>query len=407
MLPLINLFLYFNLKVTMNYILFDGPVRNQLLPFTYTRPVADIRVGILTIREKWEQYLKTTTTTVTEDYLSDKYPMVEMEENVMLNASYLPNPELIELIIGLEKNQAIFKDEDVIAFFTTEAEEDIDFDKFEAIEFDNDILKIEHTWDIFSKNGEAIQQDFDLLTNDRTSQPIPSSNNVIAPENIFIEEGAKLEFTTLNASSGPIYIGKNAEIMEGSIIRGPLALCDNATIKLGAKIYGPTTIGPFSKVGGEVNNSVLFGYSNKGHDGFLGNSVLGEWCNLGADSNNSNLKNNYAEVRLWDYDTERFARTGLQFCGLMMGDHSKCGINTMFNTGTVVGVNANIFGSGFPRNFVPSYSWGGASGFSTYLTKKAFEVAEVVMSRRNIEFTLQDKAILEHVFEITKKYRKD
>lgn len=391
----------------MNYILFDGPVRNQLLPFTYTRPVADIRVGILTIREKWEQYLKTTTTTVTEDYLSDKYPMVEMEENVMLNASYLPNPELIELIIGLEKNQAIFKDEDVIAFFTTEAEEDIDFDKFEAIEFDNDILKIEHTWDIFSKNGEAIQQDFDLLTNDRTSQPIPSSNNVIAPENIFIEEGAKLEFTTLNASSGPIYIGKNAEIMEGSIIRGPLALCDNATIKLGAKIYGPTTIGPFSKVGGEVNNSVLFGYSNKGHDGFLGNSVLGEWCNLGADTNNSNLKNNYAEVRLWDYDTERFARTGLQFCGLMMGDHSKCGINTMFNTGTVVGVNANIFGSGFPRNFVPSYSWGGASGFSTYLTKKAFEVAEVVMSRRNIEFTLQDKAILEHVFEITKKYRKD
>ncbi|MBB3122581.1 UDP-N-acetylglucosamine diphosphorylase/glucosamine-1-phosphate N-acetyltransferase [Mesoflavibacter sabulilitoris] len=391
----------------MNYILFDGPVRNQLLPFTYTRPVADIRVGILTIREKWEQYLKTTTTTVTEDYLSDKYPMVEMEENIMLNASYLPNPELIELIIGLEKNQAIFKDEDVIAFFTTEAEEDIDFDKFEAIEFDNDILQIEHTWDIFSKNGEAIQQDFDLLTNDRTSQPIPSSNNVIAPENIFIEEGAKLEFTTLNASSGPIYIGKNAEIMEGSIIRGPLALCDNATIKLGAKIYGPTTIGPFSKVGGEVNNSVLFGYSNKGHDGFLGNSVLGEWCNLGADTNNSNLKNNYAEVRLWDYDTERFARTGLQFCGLMMGDHSKCGINTMFNTGTVVGVNANIFGSGFPRNFVPSYSWGGASGFSTYLTKKAFEVAEVVMSRRNIEFTLQDKAILEHVFEITKKYRKD
>ncbi len=391
----------------MNYILFDGPVRNQLLPFTYTRPVADIRVGILTIREKWEQYLKTTTTTVTEDYLSDKYPMVEMEENIMLNASYLPNPELIELIIGLEKNQAIFKDEDVIAFFTTEAEEDIDFDKFEAIEFDNDILQIEHTWDIFSKNGEAIQQDFDLLTYERTSQPIPSSNNVIAPENIFIEEGAKLEFTTLNASSGPIYIGKNAEIMEGSIIRGPLALCDNATIKLGAKIYGPTTIGPFSKVGGEVNNSVLFGYSNKGHDGFLGNSVLGEWCNLGADTNNSNLKNNYAEVRLWDYDTERFARTGLQFCGLMMGDHSKCGINTMFNTGTVVGVNANIFGSGFPRNFVPSYSWGGASGFSTYLTKKAFEVAEVVMSRRNIEFTLQDKAILEHVFEITKKYRKD
>ena len=389
----------------MNYILFDGTVREQLLPFTYTRPVADIRVGILTIREKWETFLETTTTTVTEDYLSEKYPMVEMEENIMLNAAYLPNPEIVELIKNLEENQAIFKDEDVIAFFTKETQDDIDFDSFEAIEFENDIIKIEHTWDIFSKNGDAIQQDFDLLTEGKTSMPIPSSNNVIAPENIFIEEGAKLEFTTLNASSGPIYIGKNAEIMEGSIVRGPLALCDNAAIKLGAKIYGPTTIGPFSKVGGEVNNSVLFGYSNKGHDGFLGNSVLGEWCNLGADTNNSNLKNNYAEVRLWSYQTEGFARTGLQFCGLMMGDHSKCGINTMFNTGTVVGVNANIFGSGFPRNFVPSYSWGGSSGFSTYLTKKAFEVAKVVMSRRNIEFTIQDQEILEHVFELTKIYR--
>jgi len=389
----------------MNFILFDGDSRTHLLPFTYTRPVADIRVGILTIREKWETFLETTTTTVTEDYLSEKYPMVEMEENIMLNAAYLPNPEIVELIKNLEENQAIFKDEDVIAFFTKEMQDDIDFDSFEAIEFENDIIKIEHTWDIFSKNGDAIQQDFDLLTEGKTSMPIPSSNNVIAPENIFIEEGAKLEFTTLNASSGPIYIGKNAEIMEGSIVRGPLALCDNAAIKLGAKIYGPTTIGPFSKVGGEVNNSVLFGYSNKGHDGFLGNSVLGEWCNLGADTNNSNLKNNYAEVRLWSYQTEGFARTGLQFCGLMMGDHSKCGINTMFNTGTVVGVNANIFGSGFPRNFVPSYSWGGSSGFSTYLTKKAFEVAKVVMSRRNIEFTTQDQEILEHVFELTKKYR--
>ena len=391
----------------MNYILFDGPVRNQLLPFTYTRPVADIRVGILTIREKWELYLQTTTTTVTEDYLADKYPMVELEENVMLNASYLPNNELVELIVGLEKNQAIFKDEDIIAFYTTDTQEAIDFDTYEAIEFDNDITKIEHTWEIFSKNGEAILQDFELLTKDRKSEPIPTSNNIIAPENIFIEEGAVVQFATLNASVGPIYIGKDAEIMEGSLVRGPLALCDHATLKLGAKIYGPTTIGPHSKVGGEVNNSVLFGYSNKGHDGFLGNSVLGEWCNLGADTNNSNLKNNYAEVRLWNYETEGFAKTGLQFCGLMMGDHSKCGINTMFNTGTVVGVNANIFGSGFPRNFVPSYSWGGSAGFSTYLTKKAFEVCKVVMARRDIEFTATDKEILEHIFEETKRFRRD
>ena len=391
----------------MNYILFDGPSRNNLLPFTFTRPVADIRVGILTIREKWEAYLKTTTTTVTEDYLSDKYPMVEMDENIMINASYLPNLELVEMVRDLTENQAIFSGEDVVAFFTKEAQDDINFDTYEAIELADDIIKIENTWDIFSKNGEAIQEDFALLTKENTSQPIPSSNNVIAPENIFIEEGAKLEFATLNASTGPIYIGKNAEIMEGAIIRGPLALCEGAGIKLGAKIYGPTTVGPFSKVGGEVNNSVIFGYSNKGHDGFLGNSVLGEWCNLGADTNNSNLKNNYAEVRLWDYQTQGFAKTGLQFCGLMMGDHSKCGINTMFNTGTVVGVSANIFGSGFPRNFVPSFSWGGHSGFTTYLTKKAFEVATVVMARRNVEFSDQDKAILEHVFEETKQYRRD
>jgi len=390
----------------MNYILFDGPSRNNLLPFTFTRPVAEIRVGILTIREKWEKHLGFTTTTLTEEYLSEKYPMVEMDSNVMINASYLPNKELVAIIKNLEENQAVFKDEDVIAFFSKDTQDEVNFDTYEAIEFDADLIKIGQTWDIFSKNGEAIQEDFELLTQDRKSQPIPDSNKCINAQNIFIEEGAKLEFATLNASFGPIYIGKDAEIMEGSLVRGPLALCEHATLKLGAKIYGPTTVGPHSKVGGEVNNSVLFGYSNKGHDGFLGNSVLGEWCNLGADTNNSNLKNNYAEVRLWNYETQGFARTGLQFCGLMMGDHSKCGINTMFNTGTVVGVSANIFGSGFPRNFVPSFSWGGNSGFTTYLTKKAFEVAKVVMKRREIEFSDMDKAILEHVFEDTKQWRK-
>ncbi|MBP0903305.1 GlmU family protein [Mariniflexile gromovii] len=391
----------------MNYILFDGPSRNNLLPFTFTRPVADIRIGILTIREKWEAFLDSTTTTITEEYLSDKYPMVEMDENVMINASYLPNLELVEMVKDLQENQAIFKGEDVIAFFSKDTQEEVDFDTYEAIEFNDDVIKIEHAWDIFSKNGDAIQEDFNLLTNGRHSQPIPSSNNVIAAENIFIEEGATLEFTTLNASNGPIYIGKNALIMEGTLIRGPFALCEEAIVKMGARIYGPTTIGPSSKVGGEINNVVLFANSNKGHDGYLGNSVLGEWCNLGADTNTSNLKNNYAEVRLWDYQTESFARTGLQFCGLMMGDHSKCGINTMFNTGTVVGVSANIFGSGFPRNFVPSFSWGGSAGFTTYLTKKAFEVAEIVMSRRHIVFTEQDKAILEHVFQETSKYRRE
>ncbi|WP_298519392.1 GlmU family protein [uncultured Kordia sp.] len=391
----------------MNYILFDGTVRNALLPFTYTKPVADLRVGILTIREKWEAHLGGTTTTITEEYLSDKYPMVELEENVMINASFLPNAELVALIQGLTEKQAIFSGDEIIAFHATDEQDEVDFDTYDVISYEEDCLRIEHTWDIFSKNAEAIQADFDLITKDRTSQPIPATVNVIAPENIFIEEGATLNFCTLNASSGPIYVGENAEIMEGCVVRGALAMCENSVLKLSAKIYGATTLGPYCKVGGEVNNSVLMGYSNKGHDGFLGNSVLGEWCNIGADSNNSNLKNNYAPVRLWSYETENFAKTGLQFCGLMMGDHSKCGINTMFNTGTVVGVNANIFGSGFPRNFVPSYSWGGASGFTTYLTKKAFEVAKVVMARRKVEFTSQDEAILTHVFESTKKWRKD
>ena len=390
----------------MNYILFDGNVRNALLPFTFTRPVADIRVGILTIREKWEKYLGYTTTTITEEYLSEKYPMVEMEENVIINASFLPNQVLAEMVRNLEENQAIFYEDEVIAFYTKEGQE-VDFETYEIIEFNDECIRIEHTWDIFQKNDAAIREDFDLLTEDRFSQPIPKSVNVIAPENIFIEEGAKLEFVTLNASTGPIYIGKNAEIMEGSVIRGPFALGEEAQVKLATKIYGATTVGPHCRVGGEVNNSVLFAYSNKGHDGFLGNSVLGEWCNIGADSNNSNLKNNYEEVKLWSYESERFEKTGLQFCGLMMGDHSKCGINTMFNTGTVVGVSTNIFGSGFPRNFVPSFSWGGATGFTTYITKKAFETAKIVMSRRHVDFTEEDAKILEHIFEETKKYRNE
>ena len=390
----------------MNYILFDGNVRNQLLPFTFTRPVADIRVGILTIREKWEYLLGFTTTTVTEDYLSEKYSFLELEKNVLINASFLPSKNLVNIIKGLEENQAVFFDDEPIAFFTTEGQE-VDFDSFDIIQYEHkDVLRIEHTWDIFSNNGEAIKRDFKMLTKGRDSQPIPQGVWTKSPENIFIEEGATIEFCTLNASEGPIYIGKDAEIMEGSLVRGPFALCDHSTLKMGAKIYSNTTIGPHSKVGGEVNNSVIFGYSNKGHDGFLGNSVIGEWCNLGADTNNSNLKNNYAEVRLWDYETEGFARTGLQFCGLMMGDHSKCGINTMFNTGTVVGVSANIFGSGFPRNFIPSFSWGGSGGFTTYKTDKAFEVAKLVMSRREIEFSEVDAKILEHVYEETSKWRK-
>jgi UDP-N-acetylglucosamine diphosphorylase/glucosamine-1-phosphate N-acetyltransferase len=389
----------------MNYILFDGSVRNSLLPFTYTKPVADLRVGILTIREKWEKYLSLTTTTVTQEYLEEKYPMVELEENILINASFCPTKGLVEKVKKLSKNEAIFRGEDVIAFFTSDSQEEVNFDDYTPIEFDEEILQIKNTWDIFSLNDKAIQEDFELITEGRTSEPIPEGTRYINKENIFIEEGAEITFATLNASTGPIYIGTDAVVMENAAVRGPFAMCNNAVVKLGAKIYGATTLGPYCKVGGEISNSVLMGYSSKGHDGYLGNSVLGEWCNLGADTSNSNLKNNYAEVKLWDYETSRFAKTGLQFCGLIMGDHSKCGINTMFNTGTVIGVFTNIYGSGFPRNFVPSFSWGGASGFTEYKTTKAFEVLEVVMQRKNIVFDAIEQRILEHVFEETKQYR--
>lgn len=389
----------------MNYILFDGNVRNALLPFTYTRPVADIRIGILTIREKWEHRLGLTTTTITEEYLEEKYPMVEMAKNILINSSYLPTKALVEQVKMLSENQAIFNNGEVVAFFAKKTQEEVNFDTYEQFEFEDDVIKIDHTWDIFSKNGEAIEQDFQLLTQGRRSQPIPEGVRYLNKEHIFIEEGAEISFAILNASTGPIYIGKGAKIMEGSIVRGPFAMCENSVLKIGAKMYGPTTLGPYCKVGGEVNNSVLFGFSSKGHEGFLGNSVLGEWCNLGADTNTSNLKNNYAEVKLWNYESDRFAKTGLQFCGLMMGDHSKCGINMMFNTGTVVGVSANIYGSGYPRNFIPSFSWGGPSGLTTYQLKKVFQVAEAVMKRRDKVLSVNDQNILTAVFEFTKKYR--
>lgn len=390
----------------MNYILFDGAVRNQLLPFTFTRPVADIRVGILTIREKWEKFLGSTTTTVTEEYLSDKFPMVELEQNVLINASFCPSENLVLLIKNLQENQAIFYNDQPLAFYAKEDQE-IDFDAFTITQYtDDDVLRIENTWDIFEKNHQAIKRDYDVLTQGRTSEAIPQTTIAFNPEHIFIEKGAKVMCASLNATDGPIYIGEDTVLMEGATIQGPFALCEHSSVKMGAKIYGGTTIGPHCKVGGEVANSVMMGFSNKGHDGYMGNSVLGHWCNLGADTNTSNLKNNYAQVRLWDYDTERFAKTGTQFCGLMMGDHSKCGINTMFNTGTVVGVSANIFGAGYPRNFIPSFTWGGSSGMETYNTTKAFEVATVVMARRGLEFDTQEEAILNEVFEISKQWRR-
>ncbi|MGS2741173.1 GlmU family protein [Sinomicrobium sp. M5D2P17] len=391
----------------MNYILFDGPARNALLPFTFTRPVADMRVGILTIKEKWEKLLNETVSTLTQDYLSVKFPLVREEENILIDASFLPEPGLVDMVKQLKPGEMVSGGGSVIAYYSAEGFEETDLSAFREKEYSGNPIRIKDTWDIFSKNREALLADFELLTKGRVSMPVPDGVQVIAPENIFIEEGAEMYFSTLNASDGPVYIGKNSLIMEGCHIRGGFALCEGGIVKMGAKIYGATTVGPYCKVGGEINNSVLFSYSNKGHEGFLGNSVLGEWCNIGADSNNSNMKNNYDEIKLWSYEEETFKRTGLQFCGLMMGDHSKCGINTMFNTGTVVGVNTNIYGSGLPRNFIPDFSWGGASGFTVYNLSKAIASAQKASVRRNVTFTEDDAKILEYVFEATSKWRKD
>ncbi|WP_321827668.1 GlmU family protein [Maribacter dokdonensis] len=390
----------------MNFILFDGPRRDHLLPFTFTRPVSEIRVGILTLRERWEAYLKVAVSSLTEDYLSIKYPVNIESENVFIDASVLPTPGLVNALNTLEDGQVLKSKNLTIAYCSSHVKGVEELASFSIVEFNNDLVQIKNTWDIFDKNADILQSDFDFITKGRKSQPISETNQLIHPERIFLEEGAKVEFSILNATDGPIYLGKNAEIWEGSLVRGALALCNNAIIKMGGKLYGATTIGPYSKVCGEVSNSVIFGYSSKGHEGYLGNAVLGEWCNIGADSNNSNLKNNYAKVRLWDYATERFEQTGLQFCGLMMGDHSKTAINTMFNTGTVIGVNSNIYVPGFPRNFVPSFSWGGASGFTAYQPAKAFDAAKVMMARRGVEFNEIEADILTHVFEITKKWRK-
>lgn len=394
-----------------HYILFDDTSRENLLPLTFTRPVAEIRIGILTIREKWEKMLNTTCSYLTVDYLQEKFKPAEgNKESCIINGSILPDQILVDLIKKLNAGEALIWNDTLIAAVLPNTPDksynpEINHFKEKKVLVDKPFM-VTNPWDIFTQNGKATEADFEMITKNRKSEPISATNQVLNPERVFIEKGAKIECSILNAETGPIYIGVDAQVMEGSIVRGPFALCDGSVLKMGAKIYGPTTIGPHSKVGGEINNSVVFGCSNKAHDGFLGNSVIGEWCNIGADSNNSNLKNNYANVKLWSYPKKSFVDTGLQFCGLIMGDHSKCGINTMFNTGTVVGVSANIFGSGFPRNFIPSFSWGGAQGFSVYAIDKAFETVERVFERRNMVFDNTEKKILKKIFELTDEYRK-
>lgn len=388
-------------------VLFDDPaIRGSLLPFTFTRPVADIRVGILKISEKWQKYANMEVSYITQEYLQTKFPR-NTKPALAVNGAWLPGTGSFDQLKKLKVNQSLFWGKTLIATYIGETEKNLSFaaDR-EIVQLDSEPTLIQKSWNIFQFNAAEIKKDFELLTKGRKSQPLNDPHTIVyAPENIFIEEGAKIKAAVLNAEAGPIYIGKNTEIQEGALIRGPFALCEGSTVNMGAKLRGDTTVGPFSKVGGEISNAVFLGYSNKGHDGFLGNSVIGEWCNLGADTNTSNLKNNYAQVKLWDYTKGGFSNTGLQFCGLMMGDHSKCGINTMFNTGTVVGVGSNIFGDGFPRNFIPSFSWGGAAGFSTFSMPKFEETVKAVYGRRGKEWTKEDQEIMGRVFDLTKSYR--
>lgn len=399
----------------MNIILFDDPaIRTSLLPFTFTRPVAGIRLGIMTLAEKWQAYTGSEVSFLTQDYLSVKFRSVSGGgKQVYVNGAVCPTDAFVQELGSLASGQALYKGKTLLAYNSDYSAGSSlqDFYSHTADiqhkgEASSDTIVIRELWDIFRNNGQEIRKDFSLLTKGRQSQPVADPHTIVySPENIFIEEGVKIRAAILNAENGPIYLGKNSQVHEGAIIKGPFALGEESFVNIGGKMRGDITIGPFCKVGGEVSNSVIFGYSNKGHEGFLGNSVIGEWCNLGADSNNSNLKNNYADIKVWSYATGAFKNSGLQFCGLMMGDHTKCGINTMFNTATVVGVSANIFGAGFPPSFVPDFTWGGAGGIETYRLEKALEVASKTMERRGMDLDQTEKDILIHVFKVTRKHR--
>ena len=398
----------------MNIILFDSDARNHLLPLTATRPMGELRVGIMTLREKWERLLRGSASYITQEYLQEKYPIHIEDENVIVNAGILPNAQLSRRIGELALNEALLFNGELVAARLNEAQfeqliDDEEVHSLQGVEVESSIpiVPVNRLWELTLLAKQAIPDDFTLLTSGRKSQPVSATNRVVGPlENLFLEEGAKMECCILNTTDGPIYISKNAEVMEGSILRGPVSVGAGAIVKMGAKIYGPTSIGPNCRVGREVTRSILLGNSNKAHDGFLGDAVLGEWCNIGADTNNSNLKNNYGEVKLWDYETEHFELTGQQFVGLVMGDHARCGINTMFNTGTVVGVFANVFGAGFLRNFIPDFAWGGdGGGYRTYKFNEACDTAARVMERRQLPLTDLDKAIYYHVYDRTMKYR--
>lgn len=389
----------------MNYVLFDDAAHAGMLPFTHTRPVADVRCGILTMRERWEMMLRQSTGSLTLPYLQKVFPFAEAEESCIINGSVFATPALVAAIVNLQAGEQLVKGDLMIAArIQGKGLQHSDIKHKTAglttRTFDGEVRSLVNAWDIFTLNDYAIRADFAMMTAGRTSAPVPASVTVLGSEQLFIEEGANIyPGCIINASAGPVYIAGKAEVLEGTMMRGPVAIGTEAVIKMGAKIYGATTIGPGCKAGGELNNVVFFDNSNKAHDGYLGNAVIGAWCNLGADTNCSNLKNNYAEVKVWSEAIGKSVNTGLTFCGLMMGDHSKCGINTMFNTGTIVGVSCNIFGGGFPEKFVRSFSWGGSEGVSVYDFNRAMETAGRMMARRGRKLTGEETEMYRYIFD--------
>lgn len=396
-----------------NIILFDLPaVRENLLPLSYTRPIADFLVGITTLRKKWESFLAGEFSYSTVGYLSEKYPMKAAEENLFIASNIIATEQLARRLVSLEPGEVLMADtmagQRVLVGFKGGANrlDEVIHSMPAGIVYEEKVDAINYVYDIFLLNGRQIEADFDVLTAGREGQSIPRSNTVIGdPERIYIESGAIVEGVVLNASHGPIFVGRHVEIMEGSCLRGPIALGEHSTVNMGTRIYPGTSLGPWCKVGGELNNVVIFGFTNKAHDGFLGNAVIGEWCNLGAGCVASNLKNDYTEIKLWNYPSHRFLRTGLQFCGLIMADHSKAGINTMFNTATVVGVGVNIHGSGFPRNFIASFSEGGPSGFTDLPMEKFFDIAKRMMARRGRSLSEADNRIFHAIRELAENYK--
>jgi len=395
----------------MHIVLYDyTESRINLYPLSLTRAIADLRIGTLTIAEKWTKWLNLPVSYFTESYLQQKYPLITVdEETLVISSNICPDESLCAMISALKQGDRLYDNKRFIAARTTISDlKDLaphGFIQYKPIVYTKQYTCITYPEDIFMQNGIEIKKDFDLLRKGRNSAKLSETVTVLG-DDIFVEEGAVATCCTINTLQGPVYLGKDSEIWEGALIRGPFSLGEQSQVKMGTKIYSNVTVGPGSRVGGELNTCVIWGNSSKGHEGYLGSAVMGEWCNWGADTNNSNLKNNYRDVKLYHYGLDQYRDTGLLYCGLIMADHAKSAINTAFNTGTVVGVAANVFGGLVPPAFVPDFSWGVGKDADVYALDKMFKTAELVFARRNRKFDLAEQQILKEVYQLTRKQRK-